>query len=472
MEIREEQGRDKTKGIKAFLADPDILGGLISAVCALILIVMCVLLILNDPIENPISFSAAALELLLFITLGARFMPCWIRAWSGKAVKRDYADQRGWKVFAIIFVIALASRLLVYMAAWGIQIVQSESLKSLPDAIQYWRHGDASHYLYLAENWYSTDMASSDALRLVFFPLYPLLVRGLGFIIGDYFVSGLIISVLSFSLAAYLLFRLASLDMSAGGAFRVLKYLCILPAAIWFNSPMTESLFLLLSVGCFYAMRKKRYLIACLIAMLASASRVVGVVLMVPLIFEMVIDLVTAKKSGERIALKTLEFVGELLIVPLGFVSYLVLNQVISGSPLTFLTIQSEHWGQHISFFINTVRYQCDYLLRYLADNDIEHAVGLWIPNIIAIFGSLGIMAISAKRLRPSYVAYFIAYFILSTGTSWLLSAPRYLVVCFPIALALADQSRKKAVDVIWTIVCAAGLIVYLIAFLSDWQVF
>ena len=60
--------------------------------------------------------------------------------------------------------------------------------------------------------------------------------------------------------------------------------------------------------------------------------------------------------------------------------------------------------------------------------NDHELLFGLWLPNLIWHFGTLTVFALSSKRLRPTYAAWFIAYFAIAIGTTWLLSGPRYLL--------------------------------------------
>ncbi|MEZ4627937.1 MAG: hypothetical protein R2912_07610 [Eubacteriales bacterium] len=84
-------------------------------------------------------------------------------------------------------------------------------------------------------------------------PLYPY-CAGLNFI-NNYLVSGLIVQNLCCVLA-YLFHGLALMDTDKKGALRALKYLCILPASFLFSAPLSDSLFLLLSVACVYAVRK------------------------------------------------------------------------------------------------------------------------------------------------------------------------------------------------------------------------
>ena len=118
------------------------------------------------------------------------------------------------------------------------------------------------------------------------------------------------------------------------------------------------------------------------------------------------------------------------------------------------------------------MRYQLNYCLRWLGSDKRSDALGLWIPNLLAQFSALGLMAVGAKKQRPSYVAYFLIYFAVSMGTTWLLSAPRYLMVLFPLLFAMADLGRRKWVDGALTFSCLLLGQLYLYAYIGRLDVY
>ena len=74
-------------------------------------------------------------------------------------------------------------------------------------------------------------------------------------------------------------------------------------------------------------------------------------------------------------------------------------------------------------------------------------------------------------KLRASQTAWFLAYYIVAVGATWLLSAPRYLLVLLPVPLALAQCTRKPAAGHVLTALSALCSLGYLIAFALRWQV-
>src|SRR5215213_4514502 len=141
---------------------------------------------------------------------------------------------------------------------------------------------DAVWYLRVAETGYH----ESDA-RAAFFPLYPLLVRVLATPFGAS-PAALLVAAYAVALAAFLgalalLHRLVSLELGPPLAHPTLLLLAVFPAALYLGAPYAESLFLLLSVGAFYAARTGRWAWAGVAAAAAAATRNSGVLLMVPL---------------------------------------------------------------------------------------------------------------------------------------------------------------------------------------------
>ena len=183
-----------------------------------------------------------------------------------------------------------------------------------------------------------------------------------------------------------------------------------------------------------------------------------GVILLVPMLFELV-----HKRAKPR------EYLA-LIIVPLGFAAYLGVNYAVAHDAFKFMQYQSEHWSQHLGWFFNTAAYQTENAVSAARDS-ASLLLGLWLPNVLAQLISLAVMIFAAKRLRASYTAYFIAYYVVAIGATWLLSAPRYLAAtpALPAALGLLSEKEER----FWLIAAldAAAFIAYFCVFLLRWQV-
>ncbi|WP_156123843.1 hypothetical protein [Paenibacillus sp. FSL R7-0273] len=415
----------------------------------------------------------------LFTAAGLRAIPAFTGYIAAGRVQQSArleaaADLRR-QAWTKILVWVLLSRVLLLIAAYAFLIIKNGYTGSLDDYLnQAWHVTgiDAPSYLGIAENWYVTE--GDPRFHIVFLPFFPVLIKVVHFFTNNYLAAGYTVANLctvAFALVAY---ELAALDMDRKDALRVVKYMFIFPAAFFFLLPMTESLFLLLSLLSIYLVRQKKWLFACLCAALAGFTRSPGVLLAVPIAVELWRDLAETYKSAHKKVFKRklAAAAGCLAIVPLGLLAYLYINYAVHGNALQFSIYQREHWFQRQYLFFDTVRYQMEYAVGKFKEGDSRSLFGLWLPNLLAIFTTLYVMLRSAKKLHPSYTAYMIVYFVFVTGPTWLLSAPRYLAAAFPLAFAVVLLTKSKAKDVAITVLCVAGSLLYLAMFVWGYPIY
>ena len=144
----------------------------------------------------------------------------------------------------ILMVIGVLSFILLYPLVSDHFVWHYE--KSL--LLDIWGAWDTGFYLDIAENWYETDVGlGSDSIQsnLGFFPLYPMLVRIFRFVIGDYFVAGLIVSNIALIIASYYMYLLAQRLFNKRFARSAIVYLFLFPASFVLSSVLAESLFVI-----------------------------------------------------------------------------------------------------------------------------------------------------------------------------------------------------------------------------------
>lgn len=415
------------------------------------------------------GLAAAVLSAALFAAVCLRFVPEWMRFWRGGSAAAAARCREDKKTELALFVGLLLLDAAILLAAFLVRRLLGYD-ESFAESLTFWTCTDSRHYLDIARDWYLSEGPVDRLVQLVFFPGYPLAVRLVNLAVGNYLYSGLIVSALSFAGAGCIIYRLLRLDYSRHDALRTIKYLCLLPGVFFFAAPMSESLFLLLCAACVYFARTGKWLVGCLFGALAAFTRSLGVMLFVPLFFEAIAAYTREDSvcghSGKRLAAR----LAALFIIPLGFAAYCVINSLVAGDPFKFMQYQSEHWGQRLGWFFNTAAHQTEHAIKSAADDPCV-LLGLWLPNLIACFGSLAAMLAAAKKLRPSYTAWFIAYFVVATGATWLLSAPRYLIALLPIPLAFSIDAEDPRIDPALTAACTAAGILYFIAFVLRWQV-
>src|SRR4029077_16754042 len=133
---------------------------------------------------------------------------------------------------------------------------------------------DTDFYHQIATTGYKWDRSVFLHQNVVFFPPYPLLMRWGGALLGGHpLLAGTIVSLAAFAGAIVVLYRLAGLEVGQEKAWPVILLLSTYPYALFYSAVYTESLFLLLTVGAFYAMRRRHLLLTALCGVAAGLAR-------------------------------------------------------------------------------------------------------------------------------------------------------------------------------------------------------
>jgi hypothetical protein len=336
---------------------------------------------------------------------------------------------------------------------------------------------DAVWYLSIAHEGYD----DADSPRHAFFPLYPLLARGLGEL-GGGGSAALLLAAYAVSLAAFfaalvLLHRLTTLELGRRAAWPTLLLLCVFPASLYFGAPYSESLFLLCSVGAFYAARTGSWAWAGVAAGFASATRSAGVLLLLPLAY------IYLREHGRRLRPDVLW----LALAPAGLVAYAVYLGVAYGDPLSFSHVQ-EFWsrtfaGPLVGAWDGAVAAFDG--VRQLASGArdpvyFEQAGGdpyrVAAQNIalfgflcFAVAGAIGVL----RRLPFAYGLYVVTALMLPlsypVAAQPLMSLPRFVAVLFPIFMWLGVVSEERRITDRVAVVSAVVLGLFVTQF-ATWQ--
>jgi hypothetical protein len=312
--------------------------------------------------------------------------------------------------------------LVLLLAALSIQTLfdQKESWQTL------WTRWDASHYLSLAKNGY---VGTGDGrFSIVFYPLYPWLMRAVAFVTRNYFVAALVVSGAASIFVGLLLRRLAELDHPANVAKQAVWFLFIFPTAYFLHIGYSESLFLALVLGCVLAARKQYWALAGVLGALASLTRVNGLLLVPTLMVEAWLQYRVTRRINWRWLW--------IAATGLGFATYLLINYRVTGDPFAFSPIMKEHWYKSLT-------------PPWVGIDDLWHKIPRF--NLTEGFHEFAFMIISLVctvwcwfKLRPSYAVWMTLNWLLVTSTTFVVSVPRYCLTLFPLFILLARLSVSR----------------------------
>lgn len=310
-----------------------------------------------------------------------------------------------------------------------------------------WANFDGEHYLSIAKDGY-------HLAEQAFFPLYSLLIKLLG---GGVWL-GLFISNTSFFLALVGLFKLLRIDYSEKVTKLAITLLLIFPTSFYFGAVYTESLFLCFVVWSFYFYRKGNYLLSSVLGMLASGTRVIGIILLPIYLLELFKE--KTKWSKKHLWL---------LLIPLGLVSYMLYLYKIYGDPLMFLHALPSFGEQRSSVPILLPQVFYRYVFKILPSLNYSYFAGTFTTAMEFLVGIIFLIVSVAAffKLRLSYALFLLLGYLIPTLSGSFSSLPRYVLVLFPafILFSIWLEKSSKIVKIICYTILLAGLIVSLSLF-------
>lgn len=324
-----------------------------------------------------------------------------------------------------IFGIFIISRLAIFLIGYfSTFVVTKAQFYTEPESLLHlFFKWDSNWYISIIENGYS--YVPGEYSNVAFFPLYPLLVKIFSFNIFDPIIIGYLISNIALFLAVVYFYKLVYLETEDHKlSFKSIFYLLIFPTSFFFSIIYTEGLFLFLSISCFYYIRKKQWLTASILGFFLAQTRIVGVLILIPMIIEY-FDF----KSWRIDIKKVKEIKADIFyfaLVPLGLISYMVYLYYKFGDALVFLRAQSA-WGRSLVIPFSP-------LLK-------EWSI---IYKLFAIFALFIILYLIYTKFRISYTTYSFAHLTIYLSTSSLHSIPRLVGVIFPIYIAMSLITNKN----------------------------
>jgi Mannosyltransferase (PIG-V) len=300
---------------------------------------------------------------------------------------------------------------------------QNEHGGTLLDILTQW---DGNWYRLIAERGYAPPMPDVAA---AFFPVYPMLVRAVAFIVRDLQVACVLVSNGCLIASALLLLRLLRLDYDALVSRRTLIFLMFNPVSFFLSAAYTESTFLLLSVGALLAVRQSKWGVAGLCGGLLSATRAPGLLIGLPLLTEHILQWRARGQNWREFFRPHLLW---LAVIPAGLAAWMFVCYLQRGDFLMPMHALDAGWKKNLTLPWNTFLWPRNFAPSHIALYQ-------------AIIGSSAILIAAGffLRLRATYLVYAGVSLIFYLSWGSLDGLPRYLSILFPIQIILALLSCR-----------------------------
>jgi hypothetical protein len=363
---------------------------------------------------------------------------------------------------------ALVTVALTAVVAWAERGRAASAVLQGPAWLDGWFQYDSGWYLRIAQQGY--DYTPGQQSSIAFFPVFPMGVRGLGVVLGDYQVAGELLAVLAGAAAVLLFGRWVWTRLTRSAAITSIAVLMLYPYAFFLYGAMyADSVFLLAAIGSFMLLERRWYWAAGLVGALATAARPVGIAVAVGLVVRMLELLAedrargaSAPPSGEPTARPDddaarrtwRELVGAVRDVRwrhtgvvfslAGLVAWCVYLAVEFGNPLAFVEVESAPgWNQGVGprtwFKVAYVELLLHGRMRMFA-----------LLSVAAVACLCAVLMLRRvwRRFGWGYTAYAVVVLLIAIlGTKDFLGTGRYVLAVFPVMAAggdfLASSERR-----------------------------
>jgi hypothetical protein len=363
--------------------------------------------------------------------------------WPGG--RRALAWSRELPVAAQVLIIYVASRLFDYLVIGRVARFQAPSLWTGPRSdylgmISLW---DGDWYRKIAESGYP-DSLPLDAHGQVaqnewaFYPLYPLVVRGVTRFFGTGWpVSASLVSLVCGGIAVLIMRSLVEMTAGRSAAMWTVALFCFFPSAPVLQLAYTESLSIMLLVWGLWCLQRRRYVQAIPVVLLIGFARPIGVPVAAVVGLHVLRRLL--RRRAEPVTGGTLAALLALAAASaVAALEWVVTVGRLSGDPNGYAETMAAWRADHEIVLVKPWWWMSQYYLGARIGPAVLAAVvvlAVWLltsPTAKVIAGDL-----------RAWVVCYLGYLVVVLDPST--SLPRYLLPLFPIGTVLASVSASAS---------------------------
>ncbi len=370
-------------------------------------------------------------------------------------------DRRDWRRALLVGLSAFVVSRLCLLAGAGVRASQvtvdaNEAGEPVPDTppnlvANVFTQWDGNWYLRIARSGYPREIPPNITYeeveaRAAFFPLYPNLVRALDAVLpgGDVFAAlfiNLVLAVIAVVLVGVLARRLFDTQV----AERAMVLFSVFPGSFVLSYAYAEALLIVLAAACFWFLLEERWLLAGIVAALATATRPNGLALVAACLVAAGIAIYRRRDWWSIVAP---------LLAPIGFIAFQIWLSAHTGEATPWWRVQREAWREGTSFGATAISNTFSFLTHPLA----SPTDALTAASLVALV--VGLWCLWRKRLPWPMVAYCAVVIGLMLLPATVTARPRFLFTAFPLFISAAAwwPRRDRAVWDLMLVMSGAGL--------------
>jgi hypothetical protein len=348
---------------------------------------------------------------------------------------------------------------------------------AFPDSLWLdgWTRFDGGWYWQIAKRGYYYDGPNKQS-AVAFFPAYPLAMRALTPIFTHPLIAAIAITVLCGGLVAILFYRWVSMRTDRKTALASLLALLLYPFAYYLTgAAYADAMFLAAALGAFLAVESDKPLLAGVLGALATATRPVGLAIVVGLFVLTLERRVTPRGPATWATLRAMLRAPKLLqarhylvlLSPLGLVLFAIYLWYRFGDPYTFVAAEgAPGWG-HEPGIRTWLKFE---IWKIFSRPGWAHDQILVAGHVVLTLAGFALTPLVFRNFGWGYGVYVLCVLAIpSISSKDLVGMGRYMLAAFPLfgvlGTLLASRPRLRRTY----LVSSAALLVILTSLFSRW---
>jgi hypothetical protein len=299
---------------------------------------------------------------------------------------------------------------------------------------------DGVYYLAIARTGYASQVPHTSTGKvaqsmLAFFPGYPLILRWVHAVGFSWLATVVVVSTIA-AVAAGMLVAAALMPWTGA---RVAGLAAILwaaqPTAFVLSMAYSEGLFVAFAAGCLVALHKRSWVLAGLLAALASATRPSGLVLTLACAVVAVPAALNSRRARPLISV---------VLAPLGMLGYFTYLAFHTGQFDAWFVTENDGWGAHTDFGYDTAHRLIRSVIHPFAKPAGIAVITAVVVSVVLIVWLIKDNRSGRLRVPPEAMVTGIGFAALAVSTSNVFSSvPRFFLPAFPLLAPLARRLSR-----------------------------
>jgi hypothetical protein len=338
--------------------------------------------------------------------------------------------------------------------------------------LSYWANWDGAWFAAIATDGYLGTIWPSSAS---FYPIFPALVHA-GVVIGlGPAFAGVAVSLAASLFALYFLHELTRERFGVDAARAATMSIAFFPTTFFLNAVYSESVFLATAIGAIWAARlRSNFGVASVLGCVATGTRNIGILLVIPLVHEWYRQRETSTKRD----------LASIALVPSSLIAFMAWIWHWGEQPFAFATAQAG-WGRRLTNPISTLDRAWHVAVdgwewavhpgRVLATSSGNPAFGAMDTfNFAFLVLFVALLAGVVYWVRGGLAVYAVLAGLLPilnpAGFAPLASLPRYVLGAFPMFMVLGCVLARSRIALVLWLAASGALGVLFTVYFTSWR--